>query len=82
MPEGLVVLKFDNRSGISIKAKFPEEELNITDGTIMNIFSLHEFSEQGGISSLMVGDINIVTYYTGEELDYFVILPLSTLENP
>lgn len=64
MPEGLIVLKFDNRSGISIKAKFPEEDLKITDGTIMNIFSLHEFSKQPGTVSLTVGDINIVTYYT------------------
>ena len=82
MPEGLLIMKYDNKSGINMKAKYPEEKLNISDGTLMNIFSLHEFSKQAGIASLTVGEINIATYYTGEDMDYFVILILDMIENP
>jgi len=48
----------------------------------MNIFSLHEFSKQDGVASLTVGDVNIATYYTGEDIDYYVVLILKMLENP
>lgn len=81
MPKGLIVMKYNDRSGIDIKASFPQEELDIKSGTLMNIFSLHEFSKQAGIASLTVGDINISTYYTGVDMDYFIILLLNVLEN-
>ncbi len=48
----------------------------------MNIFSLHEFSKQDGVASLTVGDVNIATYNTGEDIDYYVVLILKMLENP
>ena len=82
LPKGLMIMRYDNKSGISIEAKYPNEELDVTDGTLMNIFSLHEFSEQDGIASLTVGEINIATYYTGEDMDYYVVLILDLLENP
>ncbi len=75
-------MRYDSKSGISIEAKYSNEELNVTDGTLMNIFSLHEFSEQDGVVSLTVRDVNIVTYYTGEDMDYYVVLILNLLENP
>ena len=82
MPKGLIVMRYDNKNGISIEAKYPNEDLNVTDGTLMNVFSLHEFSEQDGVASLTVGDVNIVTYYTGEDVDYYVVLMLNLSENP
>lgn len=82
MPNGLIIMKYDYKSGIDIKARYPEEELNITEDTLMNIFSLHEFSKQAGIACLSVGKINIATYYTGEDMNYFVILLLDMIENP
>lgn len=48
----------------------------------MKILSLHEFSKQNGVVSLTVGDVNIVRYYTGEDMDYYVVLILKMLENP
>jgi hypothetical protein len=48
----------------------------------MKILSLHEFSKQKGVASLTVGDVNIVRYYTGEDMDYYVVLILKMLENP
>jgi len=61
MPEGLIVMKYDDRSGIDIKVKCPEEKIKITDKTLMYIFNLHEFSKDPGIASLNVGEINFVT---------------------
>jgi hypothetical protein len=77
-----MIIRYDNKSGISLEAKYPNEELNVTDGTLMNIFSLHEFSKDDGISSLTVGELNVLTYYSGEDIDYYVILILSMLEDP
>ena len=75
-------MRYDNKSGISIETKYPNEGLNVTDGTLMNIFSLHEFSKQYGVASLTVGEVNISTYYTGENLDYYIVLILNLFENP
>ena len=75
-------MRYDNKSGISVIAKYPNEEVNITEGTLMNIFSLHEFSQDDGITSMSVGEVNVVTYYSGEEIDYYVVLILKMLEDP
>ena len=75
-------MKYDNKSGVSIQAKYSNKNLNVTDGTLMNILSLHEFSEEVGITSMMVGEINILTYYSGEDIDYYVVLILDTLDDP
>ena len=82
MPDGLIVMKYDDRSGIDIKAKYPEGKLATSDKTLMHIFNLHEFSKDPGIASLTVDNINFVTYYSGSETDYFFILILNILENP
>jgi hypothetical protein len=75
-------MQYNNRSGISIKAKYPKEKLNVSDGTLMNIFSLHEFNKEDGFTSMAVGEINIVTYYTGENMDYYIVLVLNLHEHP
>ena len=43
-------MKYDKKSGIDIKASFPDGELNVTDDILMNIFNLHEFSKQAELS--------------------------------
>lgn len=82
MPDGLIVMKYDERSGIDIMAKYPEEKLKISNKTLMHILNLHEFSKQSGIASLTIQNINFVTYYSGSETDFFFILMLNMLENP
>lgn len=82
MPNGLIFMKFDERSGMEIKAKYPEKKFKITDKTLMQILNLHEFSKQAGIVSLTLENINFVTYYSGSDSDYFFILMLNMLENP
>ncbi len=75
-------MKYDERSGMEIKAKYPEKKFKITDKTLMQILNLHEFSKQAGIVSLTLENINFVTYYSGSDTDYFFILMLNILENP
>lgn len=82
MPDGLIFLKYDERSGMEIKAKYPEKKFKITDKTLMHILNLHEFSKPAGIVSLTLENINFVTYYSGSDTDYFFILMLTMLENP
>ncbi|NVM35551.1 MAG: hypothetical protein HWN81_08135 [Candidatus Lokiarchaeota archaeon] len=82
MPNGIIVMKYDDRSGIDIKAKYPEEKVKISSRTLMHIFNLHEFSKEPGFASLSIDNINFLTYYSGSETDYFIILLLTILENP
>ncbi len=82
MPDGLIVMKYDERSGIDIKATYPKGKVKTSDRTLMHIFNLHEFSNEPGIASLTIEKTNFVTYYSGSETDYFFILILNILENP
>ena len=82
MPDGLIVMRYDDRSGIDVKVKYPEEKLKVSDKTLMHIFNLHEFSNEPGIASLTIEKVNFVTYYSGSQTDYFFILILNILENP
>lgn len=82
MPEGLIVMKYNNKSGIAIKANYPEESMKLQESTLMHILNMHEFSKQAGIASLTIENLNIVTYYSGSDTDYFIVLKLDSLEDP
>ncbi len=81
MPVGLVVMKWDERVGTEILAKYPEEII-ITDKTLMHIYSTHEYSGESGMISIMVGSLNIASYYTGPEKDYYILLLLNLDDDP
>ena len=81
MPIGMMVMEWDDRSGASILAKYPEE-LDVTNKTLMQIVSQHEFSEEAGNVTLMDGAINIISYYTGENLKFYINLLLKVDEDP
>ena len=81
MPVGLVVMKWDDREGTEILAKYPEE-LIITDKTLMQVYSTHEYSGESGMISLMVGSLNIASYYTGPEKGYYILLLLNIDDDP
>jgi hypothetical protein len=81
MPVGLVVMKWDERIGTEITAKYPEE-INITDKTLMQVYSTHEYSGESGMISLMVGSLNIASYYTGPEKGYYILLLLNLDDDP
>ncbi len=81
MPVGLVVMRWDDREGTEILAKYPEE-LIITDKTLMQVYSTHEYSGESGMISLMVGSLNIASYYTGPEKGYYILLLLNIDDDP
>ncbi|MFW9938255.1 MAG: hypothetical protein ACFFD5_11450 [Candidatus Thorarchaeota archaeon] len=81
MPVGLVVMRWDERVGTEILAKYPEE-INVTDKTLMQVYSTHEYSGESGMISLMVGSLNIASYYTGPEKGYYILLLLNLDDDP
>ncbi len=81
MPVGLVVMRWDERVGTEILAKYPEE-IVVTDKTLMQVYSTHEYSGESGMISLMVGSLNIASYYTGPEKGYYILLLLNLDDDP
>ena len=81
MPVGLVVMRWDERTGTEVVAKYPEE-INLTDKTLMQVYSTHEYSGEPGLISLMVGSLNIASYYTGPESSFYILLLLSLDDDP
>ncbi|MHA1871348.1 MAG: hypothetical protein ACTSXF_10395, partial [Promethearchaeota archaeon] len=80
MPIGLVIMKWDERLGTDVTAKYPEET-ELSPSTLMQIYSQHEFSGESGFVSLISGGINIASYYTGPESNYYIILLLELDED-
>jgi len=81
MPRGMIVFAFDARVGTEIKAKFPND-LDISGDILMRIYSTHSFEESGGFLSMIIGSLNIASYYTGPETNHYVSLILSMDEDP
>ena len=81
MPIGMVVMKWDDRVGAETLSKYPDE-LAITDKTLMQVYSTHEYSGETGMISLMVGSLNIASYYTGTENSIYLLLLLNLDEDP
>jgi len=81
MPTGLIVMKWDDRAGTEIIAKYPEEIL-LTEKTLMQVYSTHEYSGESGMISLMIGSLNIASYYTGPEKNFYILLLLNLDDDP
>ncbi len=81
MPIGLVIMKWDDRAGTEILAKYPEEVV-LTEKTLMQVYSTHEYSGESGMISLMVGSLNIASYYTGPEKGFYILLLLNLDDDP
>ena len=81
MPFGLVVMRWDERIGAELLVRYPEEII-ISDKTLMQVYSTHEYSGESGMISLMIGSLNIASYYTGPEKGYYILLLLSLEDDP
>jgi len=81
MPVGLIVMKWDERIGTEILAKYPEEII-VNDKTLMQVYSTHEYSGESGMISLMVGSLNIASYYTGPAKGCYILLLLNLDDDP
>ncbi|MHA2474063.1 MAG: hypothetical protein ACXAES_12620, partial [Promethearchaeota archaeon] len=73
MPVGLVIMRWDERAGTELLARYPEE-IVLSDKVLMQVTSTHEYSGEVGMISLSVGSLNIASYYTGPEQGYYILL--------
>lgn len=78
MPEGIVVVKWDDRIGTKIVARYPEE-LQITPTLTMRVYGGHVLGERrkSNFISMRVDEINIASYFAGIEVNKFIMLILS-----
>jgi hypothetical protein len=81
MPIGMIIMKWDERTGAETLAKYPDE-LNVTPKTLMQVYSTHEYAQEAGMISMMVGASTIASYYTGSENNVYIILVLTADEDP
>ena len=81
MPFGLVVMRWDERIGAELLVKYPDEII-ISDKTLLQVYSTHEYSGEAGMISLMIGSLNIASYYTGPEKGYYILLLLGLEDDP
>ncbi len=88
MPQGILMARWDDRLGVVLESKYPEDiTQGLVDDDLLTIFSTHAMSEQAGILSMRIKRFSIVSYYTGvpeseKESQYFVALVLAENENP
>jgi hypothetical protein len=80
-PIGLIIMKWDERIGTEILAKYPEET-TVSEKTLMQIYSTHEYSGEKGIITLTSGLLNIISYYTGPERGFYLVLLLNIEDDP
>ncbi len=81
MPIGLILMRWDPKISTDIISKYPEE-LIITDETLMQIYAAHEYTAEPGMISLMVGHLNIASYYTGGDKPLYIVLLLNLDDDP
>ena len=81
MPIGLIVMKFDVRFGTKVLTQYPES-VELSMQTLMHLYGTHQYTGEMGMISLLVGDVNVASYYTGPETEYYLILLLKIDEDP
>ncbi len=81
MPIGLIFMKWNEITGNEILTKYPEE-VEITERNLMQIFDTHDFSGEKGLISLMVGSLNVISWYSGPDTNYCITLLLNIDDDP
>ena len=65
-PLGLILMKWDERVGVDLLAKYPEDA-NLSDKTLMQIYGTHEYSGEKGLITLIRGNLNVLSYYFDQD---------------
>ena len=71
MPVGMVLWKWDIRSGVEELGKYPAD-LEVSNKALMQLYSQHLYGTQTDIVSMYVGALNIVSVWTGSTYNYFL----------
>jgi hypothetical protein len=80
MPIGMILWKWDVRSGAEILGIWPNE-VKISNKTLMQLYSQHMYSAKADIVSLFVGSLNLLSIWTGSIDNYFLSLLLQQDED-
>ncbi len=80
MPVGMLVMRWNERVGAELMAKYPDE-VQVSDKTLMQVYSTHEYTGEAGMVSVMIGALNVASYYTGPEKGYYIMLLLNVDED-
>jgi DNA-binding MarR family transcriptional regulator len=65
LPQGIVVVKWDEAEGTILESKFPNT-VEISSDEMMRIFTSHAMGEgKPGFLAMKIGSLNIASYYTG-----------------
>lgn len=83
MPEGLLLLHWNDRSGVEILDQYPETiDSKISKKSLLQVYNMHQYSREKGVAWLNLDKISFISYYSGPKSNYFVVLLLNILENP
>ncbi|TFG05305.1 MAG: hypothetical protein EU536_02285 [Promethearchaeota archaeon] len=80
MPFGILIYRFDEKAGMKVVAKHPEDIL-VDDKATMQIYTAHAFEGEKGFLTISIADLNIASYFTGMDSNYYIGLLLSIDEN-
>lgn len=80
MPFGILVYRFDEKAGMKIVARHPDD-IMVDDKATMQIYTAHAFEGEKGFLTISIADLNIASYFTGIDSNYYVGLLLSIDEN-
>jgi hypothetical protein len=81
VPLGLMLMSWDETFGTEIVARYPED-INISEKTLMQVYSQHEYSGEKGSITLTAESLNILSYYTGPEEGFYFLLFLNLDDDP
>ena len=81
MVHGLIIFRFDDKAGMKRLTAYPED-IDIDDKATMQIYTTHAFEGEKGFLTITIGDLNIASYFTGLETNYYMCLLLSIDEEP
>lgn len=79
MPKGIIIWRWDERSGPEIMGKHPIT-LDINQKTMMQLYSQHLNTGRSDIVSLSIGNMHLVSLWTGAVYNYFLTLILASDE--
>ncbi|MFX1596438.1 MAG: hypothetical protein ACFFBK_10300, partial [Promethearchaeota archaeon] len=80
-PKGFLLMKWDEKIGTELLVRYPED-ISVSNKTLMQVYSTHEYTGEIGVITLTFGFMNILSYYTGPESGYYIILVLNLDDDP
>ncbi|MGQ4875780.1 MAG: hypothetical protein ACP6IY_17080 [Promethearchaeia archaeon] len=83
MPEGILILEWNDKTGLEIIAGYPEKaKKRVSLKTRIQAFTMHEYTGTPGCVGLSIDGVNFASYYIGQKYNRYIMLILNILEDP